>query len=69
VDVFLSIPVNKIVKVFLTENHNQLKVEDDDKLSKYNLLDIYNIATKENQTEEDKDIITLFNYYYSGKQD
>ena len=69
VDVFLSIPVNKIVKVFLTENHNQLKVEDDDKLSKYNLLDIYNIAAKENQTEEDKSIITLFNYYYSGKQD
>ncbi|MBR6098402.1 HD domain-containing protein [bacterium] len=69
VDVFLKIPVNKIVKVFLTENHNKLKAKDDKTLSKYNLSDIYNMGTKENPTEEEKEIVSLFNYYYSGKQD
>ena len=69
VDVFLNISVNKIVKVFLTENHNKFKVKDDKILSKYTLSDIYNYSTKENPTEEEQKITDLFNYYYSGKQD
>ncbi len=69
VDVFLTIPINKIVKVFLTENHNRLKVKDDKTLSKYNLIDIYNLCKKENPSEDEKNIISLFNYYYAGKQE
>lgn len=69
VDIFLNISVNKIVKIFLTENHNKFKVKDDRILSKYTLLDIYNYSSKENPTEKEQEIITLFNYYYSGKQD
>ena len=69
VDVFLSIPTNKIVNVFLTESHIKFKAKDDKILSKYNLLDIYNLATKENPSEDEKNIVSLFNYYYEGKQE
>ncbi len=69
VDVFLNIPVNKIVKVFLTENHNKLKAQDEKTLSKYTLMDIYNFSNKENKSEKEENIIKLFNYYYAGKQD
>ena len=66
VDVFLKIPVDKIVKVFLTENHHSLNPEDCAQLSRYNLLDIYNFSNDENATEEQKGLVNLFNYYYSG---
>ena len=69
VEVFLSIPLNKIVKVFLTENHYKFKVKDDKMLSGYNLRDIYNFLNKEKPSEKEKEIVSLFNYYYSGKQD
>lgn len=69
VEVFLSIPLNKIVKVFLTENHYKFKVKDDKILSKYNLKDIYNFLNKEKLSEKEEEIVSLFNYYYSGKQD
>ena len=68
IDVFMSIPINKIVKVFLTENHNKLKAKDDKLLAKYTLNDIYSLSTKEKTTDEEKNIVALFNYYYSGKQ-
>lgn len=67
VDVFLQITTEKIVRVFLTENHNDLKPEDADILSKYNLRDIYNFTNDENASQEQKNIVELFNRYYSGK--
>ncbi len=69
VDVFLSIPTNKIIEVFLTESHLKFKKKDSTLLRKYNLLDIYKLSTKENPTEDDKNIVSLFNYYYEGKQE
>lgn len=66
VDEFLKISTDKIVKVFLTENHNSLKNEDEITLSNYNLKDIYDIITDENSDK--KEIADLFNYYYSGKK-
>ena len=69
VEVFLNIPVNKIVKVFLTENHNKFKVKDDKTLSNYTLKDIYEFSTKEKPTKKEGEIVELFNCYYSGKQD
>ncbi len=69
VDVFLKIPADKIVNVFLTESHIKFKAKDSKTLSKYNLLDIYKMATKENCTDNEKNIISLFNYYYEGKQE
>lgn len=66
VDVFLKISCDKIIKVFLTENHSIFKSEDSEKLSNYNLLDIYNFTVNENVNSEQKGIVDLFNYYYSG---
>lgn len=62
VDTFLSIPLDKVINVFLTESHIVFKDEDRELLSKYNLLDIYNFINNDNS----KDIIDLFNYYYAG---
>lgn len=69
VDEFLKISTDKIVKVFLTENHNNLTDADSETLSHYNLRDIYNFINDENSSEEQKNIVNLFNYYYQGKPD
>lgn len=62
VDEFLKISADKIVRVFLTENHNQLNDEDAQTLQNYNLKNIYDfIINGENQN-----IVDLFNYYYAG---
>ena len=66
VDAFLGITLDKIVKVFLTETHNFLKMEDCSVLSGHNLQDIYDILSKENVNSEEKSLVDLFNYYYSG---
>lgn len=66
VDVFLKITADKIVKVFLTENHSSFKSEDAEILSRYTLMDIYNFIINENVTSDQKGIVELFNYYYAG---
>ena len=66
VDVFLQITLDKIVKVFLTETHNSLKPEDCSLLSGHNLQDVYDILGKENVNSDEKSLVDLFNYYYSG---
>ncbi len=66
VDSFLNIPVDKIILVFLTENHHSFKEEDREILSHYSLLDIHNFIINENSTDEQKHIAELFNFYYSG---
>ena len=67
VDTFLSIPVNKIVRVFLSESHGKISSDDELVLSKYNLLAIYHIGISEVISEDDKNILDLFNSYYTGK--
>ena len=69
VDAFLKISLDKIVRVFLTENHHSLTDEDAVTLSRYNLLDIYNFITGENVSDENRHIAELFNFYYSGNVD
>ncbi len=69
VDVFLKIPVNKIVKVFLTENHHSLKAEDEEILSHYNLSDIYNFINNKNADEKQLQAVNLFNAYYCGNSE
>lgn len=64
VDEFLSIPVNKIIEVFLTENHHSFKPEDYEILSNFNLKNICDFILDENS--ENKHIVELFNFYYSG---
>lgn len=69
VDVFLKISTDKVVRVFLTENHSFLKGQDSETLSRYNLLDIYNFMNDENISEENRHVAELFNFYYSGNVD
>lgn len=64
VDVFLTISLDKIVEVFLTESHIEFNDDDRNLLSKYNLLDIYNFIN----SESEKNIVDLFNYYYEGNK-
>lgn len=64
VDAFLNISVDKIVRVFLTENHHSFKDEDRETLSHFNLKNIYDFITEENS--QNKHIVELFNFYYSG---
>ena len=66
VDTFLRISVDKIIRVFLTENHNCFKDEDCELLSHYNLLNIRDFIVGENVTDEQRHVADLFNFYYSG---
>lgn len=72
VDCFLSIPTDKIVRVFLTENQLILKDEDRDVLANYTMMDLQNLLTKktpEELTNEEKNFIELFQFYYTSKSD
>ncbi len=69
VDVFLAIPVNKIIRVFLSESNGKIKQADDILLSKYNLLDIYNLGRAEGLDDDSKHVWDLFNCYYTGSFD
>ncbi len=69
VDSFLNIPVNKIIKVFLSESHGKMKAEDEKILTKYDLAAIHSFGTAESMTDEEKQIFDLFNFYYTGKND
>jgi HD-GYP domain-containing protein (c-di-GMP phosphodiesterase class II) len=62
VDKFLAIPLNKVVEVFLTENHLVLDEEDLKVLSKYNLRSLKDAIEK----EENQELISAFNKYYIG---
>jgi len=62
IDKFLSIKLNKITEVFLTENHLLLNDQDKLYLSQYTLLDLFNTINK-NSNEK---LINKFNFYYTG---
>ena len=62
VDKFLSITLDKITEVFLTENHLVLSENDKVLLSKYTLLDLYNKINAGENTE----LVNKFNFYYTG---
>ena len=65
VDMFLSIPLNKIINVFLSENNKTITSQDDQVLHNYTLSDIYKIGIIEKRTDEKQRIFDLFNFYYT----
>ena len=70
VDRFLSIPVNKVIQVFLTENNLTLDQEHKSVLENHSLMDLYNISSQklpEDMNEEEKTFVDLFNMYYTAK--
>lgn len=62
VDKFLSIPLNKIVQVFMTENNCVFNQSDYDFLAKYNLKILYDNF----ENPEYKNLVEVFNKYYIG---
>ena len=62
VDKFLEIPLDKVVQVFLTENHLVLSQEDSCLLSEYNLKCLYDSIISETNNE----LVSVFNRYYIG---
>lgn len=62
VDMFLSIPLDKVVQVFLTENHLILSEDDRCLLNKYNLKCLYDSINEETNNE----LVSKFNMYYTG---
>lgn len=69
VDTFLSVPVNKIIHVFLSESNGKMNSDDEQYLSKFSLTDIYRIGTSDKPTEDEKKIFELFNSYYKNNKE
>lgn len=70
VDCFLSASVDKIVKVFLTENYMVFEPLHEEFLKQHCLMDLYKLSTDkqpEELTPNEKTFINLFDLYYKAK--
>jgi HD-GYP domain-containing protein (c-di-GMP phosphodiesterase class II) len=67
VDEFLNISTDKIVNVFLTENHLHLVDEDKKILEQYNLQNLYDILSKDDKSDEETKFANIFQHYYIAK--
>ncbi|MDD3237893.1 MAG: GAF domain-containing protein [Candidatus Gastranaerophilales bacterium] len=67
VDAFLDISCDKIIDIFLTEYHGNLKHIDREVLHQYTMRDLYELLCSENQTDREKEFIALFESYYTNK--
>lgn len=68
VDCFLGIALDKVVTVFLTENHLTLEDGHRQILNKYCLLDLYKLLTEKKQEEltlDEQIFVEVFYFYYS----
>ena len=62
VDKFLEVSLNKVVRVFLTENHLIFTDADNAFLTKYNLRDLLDAINSDTNPE----LVAVFNKYYVG---
>lgn len=69
VDCFLGLSCDKIIKVFLTENHMHLEKEHQDILAKYSVQDLHNMLKSESNSSEHLDFMGLFKKYYTATKD
>ena len=69
VDTFLSIPLNKIIEVFLSETNSKMTSDDENMFSKIGLMDIYKIGINDNKSEEEQHLFEMFNYYYHKEKE
>lgn len=70
VDCFLSISLDKLIRVFLTENEMAFENSHCKTLSKYCLMDLFNLCNDkpiEEMSGEEKNVVNLFNLYYTAK--
>lgn len=66
VDVFMSVSLDKIVRVFISESGGKIAPADESILSAHNLSDILEITLSASPTLEQTAIFNLFNGYYLG---
>lgn len=72
VDSFLSASIDKVIKVFLTENCLVFDEEHQKFLQNYTLIDLFKLLTeknKENYSNEENNFVNLFELYYVAKCD
>lgn len=72
VDCFLAASSDKIINVFLTESHLELKDEHKQVLEKYCMADLYKFLTTETPeeiNENERNFVELFEFYYMAKSD
>lgn len=69
VDVFMNLKCDSIIRVFLTENHLELKSEDCEFLAQYTMKNLYDTMQLEPDTLDNtqQNFISLFNTYYYGQ--
>lgn len=70
VDCFLSISTDKLVKVFLTENHLVMEKNHEEILNQYSMMDLNQVLVKGQQeelSESEKVFVDLFQLYYTAK--
>lgn len=67
VNLFLSIPLDKICGIFLSDGSGKISKNDELILSNLNLSFIDNYVRLENPSEQEQNIIDLFNKYYIGE--
>lgn len=67
VNLFLSIPLDKICGVFLSDGSGKISKNDELVLSNLNLSFIDNYVRLENPSEQEQNILDLFNKYYIGE--
>jgi len=70
VDCFLDASSDKVIRVFLTENQLILEEKHQKILEKYSMINLHGFLTQNNyedQTEEEKTFIDLFQFYYTAK--
>ena len=70
VEVFMSLACDKVIQVFLTENHLELKPEHQEFLAQYTMNDLYNTLKLDPDTLDNtqQNFISLFNTYYYGHE-
>ncbi len=71
IDTFLSISLEKIVNVFLTEFDTKLSEDDEKLLGQYTILNLYDIIQKQEKGTDisghEQDLLTIFDKYYTNK--
>ncbi len=67
VNLFMSIPLDKICGIFLSDGSGKISKNDELILSNLNLSFIDNYVRLENPSEQEQNIIDLFNKYYIGE--
>lgn len=63
-DTFLCLPCDSITRVLISDYVSTLSLEDEEKLSKINLGQLFEILNKENKNQNEQNIIDIFNSYY-----